>query len=434
MFILLWKLEDISRTILPKNSCKDCNVILISVDALRSKSIPCYGYAPDTTPNLCEFVKQSYLFANHFSQSASTLDSNISIFTSLYPISHKVVKTFTDILSPNIFTLSQILSREGYQTMYAGPRNDPHFPLDKGLGRGFEKFEEGGDPQRWIEVLSRTDLSRKFFAYLQTYELTEPYLPQKESLERIYRGSVDRFLSKEAFEKRAKSTNYKNPTSYGSTQSHDQAFLRYIDAFWGYFADIAEKERATYIQSLYEAKLYEWDKKFGEFLNYLKQKELLKNMVIVITSDHGESFFEHGTWTHGFNLYNESIKVPLIVYVPEKKGGKIEKLTQSIDIMPTLLYLVGIENPLSTSGISVFSKKENKFAISEHFLDQKLTIIEGRWKLIINQENPEATKTAELYDLKDDPDEKRNLTGEFPNIVTSLEGKLRENLYSQPTY
>src|SRR3989344_6085507 len=105
-----------SKRILPEGICKDCNVILISLDTLRAKSLPCYGYEKNTAPNLCEFAKKSFLFTNSYSQSAYTLDSHFSIFTSLLPSSHGMTTLFVNTLNEKVQTITQILRNSGYKT------------------------------------------------------------------------------------------------------------------------------------------------------------------------------------------------------------------------------------------------------------------------------------------------------------------------------
>ena len=89
----------LNKPILPDGFCKDCNVILISLDSLRAKSLPCYGYDKNTSPNLCEFAKKSFLFKNVYTPSSKTLDSHFSIFTGMYPKSNGMNVQFTNVLN-----------------------------------------------------------------------------------------------------------------------------------------------------------------------------------------------------------------------------------------------------------------------------------------------------------------------------------------------
>ena len=167
-----------AKVILPEGYCKDCNVILISLDSLRAKSLPCYGYEKNTSPNLCEFAKKSFLFKRVYTPSSKTLDSHFSIFTGLYPKSHGVNVPFTSVLDKKIRTLPQIVESNGYATLFSGPLIDPHLPLDRGFERGFRYKEYGDEPRFWFDNMKKYGLlGRKFFAFLHTYDVHEPYIP-----------------------------------------------------------------------------------------------------------------------------------------------------------------------------------------------------------------------------------------------------------------
>ena len=138
----------------PFKGCRNCNVILVSLDTLRADSLACYGYFRDTAPNLCNFAKENVLFLNSYSNADSTLPSHFSIFTSLYPSSHGVTEILRYELSPGITPLAQFLKNNGYETVFVGQENDPSFPLDKGLGRGFDKIIYNvEDPKQWTDGL-----------------------------------------------------------------------------------------------------------------------------------------------------------------------------------------------------------------------------------------------------------------------------------------
>ncbi|MCL5797497.1 MAG: sulfatase-like hydrolase/transferase [Patescibacteria group bacterium] len=452
------------KEVLPKGFCKDCNVILISLDTLRAKSLSCYGNDKDTSPNLCNFAKKSFLFKDTYSQSAYTLDSHFSIFTSLLPTSHKMTVPFVSNLSDQITTLTQVLQKSGYLTLYAGPLGDINLPLDKGLGKGFDYIEPAIDPQTWMNDLNKDiDGKHKFFAFFHTYWVHEPYIPKREDIKRFYSGPANAYISEDdlciktyeklivehperfpaILPKGSPVVDYCNAVGlyaqkYDSpTTTYDQHLQYYharLDSYWETFSGIELNERKKYMQALYEARVYELDLEMKRFFQFLKDKNLLKNTVVVITADHGEAFYEHGEWTHGFNLYNEVIHVPLIVYIPYAKSQVVNNLTESIDIAPSILHLLGISIPKQFMGIDLFSNKVNNAVISEHFASRKRAIITKTWKLIINFDNPDGIVTRELYNLENDYTETKNVASEYPEIVTMLENSLNSTLAGQPVY
>ncbi len=192
----IFGINPFTQDILPKGFCKDCNVILISLDTLRAKSLPFYGYDKNTSPNLFDFANKSFLFKNTYSQSAYTLDSHFSIFTSLYASSHKMTVPFVSNLSESIITLPQIFKQNGYETYYLGVTKDFNLPLNKGLGRGFDHEILTYDPDGWIKGLKIQNLaSKKFFAFLHTYRVHEPYIPKKENISKFYSGELKTYIS-----------------------------------------------------------------------------------------------------------------------------------------------------------------------------------------------------------------------------------------------
>jgi len=453
--------KKLSRRILPEGICKDCNVILISLDTLRAKSLPCYGYEKNTAPNLCEFAKKSFLFTDSYSQSAYTLDSHFSIFTSLLPSSHGMITPFVSTLNDKVLTLTQILKNAEYKTIYAGPGNptDPNVPIDRGIERGFDMLTGGYDPATWIEALQKNLPDKgKFFAFLHTYEVHEPYLPDKKSINKFYDGPVQSFITNdELCRKRYTALRKINPSRFsGSTSSiadyclavdeyelkyayetyeaHETTYRINADAYWDTFKDIEINERRKYIQALYEAKVYELDQKLQLFFMFLEQKNLFANTILIFTSDHGEAFFEHGNWTHGLDIYNEVIKVPLIVYIPNTSPQEITKFSQGIDLMPTILKLVGLPVPDQVQGINLFGKEYNKFIISQHFGNRKRAIIKDNWKFIINYDSGRGINGRELYDIVDDPAERINLTETNVAKVNELESQLESYIGSLKIY
>ncbi len=452
-----------SNSILPDGFCKDCNVILISLDTLRAKSLPCYGYEKDTAPNLCNFAKESFLFTNTYSPSPKTLDSHFSIFTSLYPLSHKMTVPFSSNLSTKILTITQVLKSNGYDTLYAGPPTDPNLPLKRGLGRDFDTIIGAGDPDAWIKSInSSIAQNKKFFAFLHTYWVHEPYIPIRENITKYYSGNVDnyiswdqlcektykkllilhpeRFISSMGYNKKQinyceKIKSYGNAYAYSmSNDEHEQFYTTQIDSYWNVFDSIVLNKKKVYMQALYETRIYELDLEMKKFFNFLENKNLLSNTIVIITSDHGEEFYEHGNRSHGFNLYNEVTKVPLIIYVPKSKGQMIDKLASSIDITPSILHLLNIKVPLQFLGINLFSKNDNDYIISQNYNIQKQSIISKDWKLLINIDNKDNKKTRELYSQKSDPGEQNNLEEINNTIADQLEQRLNTILSKQPVY
>lgn len=448
----VFNFDFLARPILPDGFCKDCNVILISLDTLRAKSLPCYGYEKNTAPNLCEFAKKSFMFKKVYTPSSKTQDSHFSIFTGLYPISHGMNIPFTSVLDKSIKTLPQIMEENGYVTLFSGPLADPHLPLERGFERGFDYIESGDESRYWLDKMKKNNLlNRKFFAFLHTYRVHEPYIPQKENIAKFYPGGpliyvTRNDLCKKAYDKlksqypdrfnnlKLLDKNYCNVyRDYNSKYAvnwndEKESYLARLDPYWEEFSSLDDSVKKEYTHALYATSIYEMDLELGDFFKSLEDYNLLDKTIVAITSDHGEEFFEHGGHSHAGNLYNESIQVPLIVFVPKIKPQVLDKLASSVDIVPSILSILGIKPPENITGINLFSARENKFVIAQHVSVDLHTIISKKWKFILDGNE------KELFDLVNDPAEKIDLASKNKNIADELENKLRNYLLKLPKF
>ncbi|MCK4889001.1 MAG: sulfatase-like hydrolase/transferase, partial [Candidatus Aminicenantes bacterium] len=220
----------------------------------------------------------------------------------------------------------------------------------------------------------------------------------------------------------------------------------------------SEKQKSGIISS-YNAELEFFDHWFGYFIDALKKSGMYENSMIIFLSDHGEEFFDHGTWGHGNNLYNETIRIPLLMKFPsgEYKGRRINQNCSIIDILPTILDYLDISYESDTDGISllpllkdpegygndrdiesVLIHTGSKVKLSQ--VPQMISVINGKYKLIYNFKYSDKMNTFytkfplpdykeyELYDLSNDFSEKNNLSGDpkFKKVLTDLKEKIRQ--------
>ncbi len=409
-----------------KKICLDCNVILISIDTLRADHVGVYGYEYNTTPNIDSFSNESTVYSNSYSTSSWTLPAHASMFASDMPVNLKMQSIF-DKLPNSVVTLSDVLRSNGYFSQgfdsltYVSPRWN--------FSKGFNSF-----------VLEATDSSvndaslifshasdwiarnknKKFYLFLHTFQVHDPYCPPKDYQEKFrgsYKGSSNCIRRDEI----AKNSNSKN--------------------------SIPEEELRRYI-SLYDGEIAYTDEMIGRFLSELKKLDLDKKTIVIITSDHGEEFGEHGTWgNHGKTLYNEVLKVPLIIKAPNLKIGKVNTPASTMDIAPTILDLLGIAKPEQFKGISLIMKNPRsplffelantgltvKQSIDKEYgtifdtfprergqemVEMNMTgVLVGNWKLIKNY----STGELELFDIASDKLEKNNFSSKFPEVVSKLE-------------
>lgn len=464
-------------------TCQDCNVILISLEILRTDHLPCYGYSKNTAPSICEFAEKSILFENHYTQEPYSLPAHASLFTSLYPSQHKLRFILKDELPEEIVTLAQILKAQDYTTFWSAPLDDPWVPINKGLEKGFMYFEEEirSDPiVAWEKTLHKAKNYPKFFAFLHTFKIHEPYIPSNPNLINLFTDDVVDGIPKtneemnfkyrqgllDNFEELVKLIDQDTQEQYkelfSAPQDNQGEILQLISKLESekklspelqlklqsisrltWQENLTDNPRSVeFIKALYDTQIYETDMAIKRLLEILQREQLLENTIIIIYSPLGESFNEHGIgFSHSADLYQNSINTPLIMYIPKFKPMRVDQAVQSIDIMPTTLDLLGIKIPDQAEGFSLLPiLKGLRVFNPNHLIISELRggtraesiILDKKWKLIINylQERP----PRELYNLQTDPKETQNLIDNYPEIEILLEKVLDSHRKQRKNY
>ena len=464
---------------------KDYNVILIIADALRPDHLSCYGYPKKTSPEIDLLAKRSVLFTNAFSQAAFTLPSVVSIFTSLYPFSHGVMHIFKDKVPQRIYTLAQILRIYGYHTAWFGHLNDPHTAGGYGVLKGFDvKYslhgkdifdEDYSGLFNWV----KRHMRKTFFITVHSYATHEQFFPylkyNNEFTENISKNFTD-FLKtitdkcwenlqndlqnnqshlhkvlgeewirkhKEYFLKPYSPERFRNILNMTETLQQRYELIQTYKAYFT-FTKSFDKVFLRDFLFLFDGAVFDFDKNLiGKLMSELKRLKINNKTIVIITADHGNEYYEHGNFGHGRFLFDESIRVPLIIYIPGlKEALKSDKLAESIDILPTLLDLLGIPIPFQAQGISLAGIMEEKvdaplngFVFSKS-INGNLCIRSKEWKLIIMPAKGATADNAkeELFNLREDKYEKRNLIKKFPAIAGDLRRRLNLKLLSLISY
>jgi len=304
--------------------CPGCNVILISLDTVRADHLGAYGNNPRVSPNFDRLAAKSALFERAISQTAWTLPGHGSMMTGLYPKRLGVEHYPPTRRLPDVPMLAEQFSAAGYTTgaFTGGGFVSSHWGFDRGFddyssdGRRFEHNID--EAMSWL----RTNSKRRFFLFLHGYDAHRPYYSDAADKKAVGLGS-----------KRVKElTGFCGRTNRNRP---DPAALR------------------TILQS-YDASIHHGDVALGKFLDAFETLDLMDNTVILVTSDHGEEFFEHGNCDHVRFLYREVVEVPYLIYAPEMtpEGRRINELIPaSISVAPTLLDLVGIEHNMPGASV-----------------------------------------------------------------------------------
>lgn len=448
--------------------CENCNVILILVDALRADHLPCYGYYRNTAPHICELAKEGILFKNAFSQSANTFPSHMSIFTSLYPSSHGVKNIFKDKLDENILTLPQILKLYDYTTIWFGPLEDPALDFEAGFGRGIDKkmnpvFRNNkcnnSELFMWLENQKKE--GNKFFMFYHTYQVHVPYTPkvnlfnnnfntrqnlyyqfykkQLESVKEQFYKDPERFFSILNISDDNLKKRIINPTFWDSdniseysviwenTKSlqKERILLPEFEIFWEGI-NKSDADEIAYVTSLYDSEIVYADICLNEFFDKLKEEGFYDKTIILVTADHGEEFMEHEDIDHS-QLYDEVVHVPLILKIPKSKKMEIDKLIESVDIMPTIISLLGIPLPFYVQGKNLLNNEDKTFIYSEW--NNKNLLRSKRWSFIIADNGD-----VELYDLIKDSKQTKNIAQEKTKVTENMKTELKKWSDAQPRY
>ena len=317
-------------------------IILITVDCLRYKNMYGLGYEKKTCPYLSNFIKNGVTFTHAYSAGAWTIPSLISMLTSLPSTSHGVW-TRGYALNPSILTLPKVLERNGYycpNICYL--TSDPMFAnlgFSDFLGR--ELYLAKGDTAL-LDMLEDVKRGKKpAFLYYHNQSLHLPYLPEEKYLKP--------FLPSYNLSKKEKET---------LDQVKSQAILDKGSI------DINDRLREVII-AYYDGMLSQIDESlFKPLWESIQGDAIRNNVIVIISADHGEELFEHGWIGHASTslsgqVYEEVIRVPFIIYAPQRlpSGKSIDYPVSTLDIMPTILELVGIDSPKGIMGMSLKSLK-----------------------------------------------------------------------------
>ena len=281
--------------------CPNCNVILISIDALRADHLGAYGYSINISPNIDQFANDGVLFLNAISQSSWTPPSHMSIMTSLYPSKHKIMFSDSRKLDDTKITLAEILNNNGYIT--GAFVSSYHLSDSLGFTKGFYLYDNGGFTRDASENILKSidwisiNRNRKFFLFLHL-------------------GNV---------------------------------------------------HEADALQPKYDISINYTDYRLGELFKKLKEFDIDNKTLIIITSDHGEEILDHGETGHVTTLYDELIRVPLIVRGPNIPNKIILSQVESIDIMPTILDFLDINANISVDGKSLLYSMYTDFHYNDSF-------------------------------------------------------------------
>jgi arylsulfatase A-like enzyme len=390
-------------------------VILISIDALRADRLGCYGYSRETTPALDRVAAKGVLFEEASTTGSWTIPSHASLFTGLYPRAHGM-RYANSRLPEDVVTLASVLGDNGFST---GAFVNVHLLSKKrGFSRGFDDYRSirpASGPAGSVEQINREAIEwlgrhrdQPFFLFLHYYDVHSDYQVLPE-----YRAK------------------FCGPYSGIATGGTDQ-LKRHRSG------EIAlDTQDAQHLSNLYDAGVRQFDDAMARFFVKLEALGLFDKAILVIASDHGEEFFEHGDFLHSRTLYQELIHVPLIMSGPGlPEGLRIREPVSLVDVAPTIASLLGVAFPRNIDGVDLsglWKGDVDNAAPRTIFADADLWAHnpEGSHRRLLRQGNytlhwDSSTDHYSLFDLNADPGETKNIAESKPEVFLDLRAKLAQ--------
>ena len=401
------------------------NVVLITMDTVRGDRLGAYGYRLPTSPNLDAFTDGNAVrFSSAETVSTFTAPSHGAILTGLHPAGHGALTNGFKLLRESR-TLAEVLGDVGYRTggFVAAP-----WILGRrfGFDQGFEVYEEGERIFRGADAINRDALAfiekvqeERFFLWLHYYDVHCPYVsprPYGRMFAKDYRGNLEPY------------------GRCGKTADNQMAAYNEMKL---------SEEDVVFINGLYDGGIRYLDTELGKLFARIEKWGLMDETLFVITADHGEALSDRSSFGHNLSLHEWETRVPLWFRIPAWGGSAadaaVSEVVSTVDIVPTVLELLGLPVPPDLDGRSLYSLlmgSEQKGRVEvpvfsrtaeERGVPDRAMIRLGQFKLQLAVE----TGKAELFDLASDPGETTDVARRHSEVSAELEARLLAWLSTQ---
>jgi arylsulfatase A-like enzyme len=424
------------------------NVLFLFIDTLRADHIGAYNEKEINTPHMNSLAKDGVLFEQSYAQASWTRPSGVSIFSSRIPSGHSTQIKAAAAPDDAVF-FTEVLHDAGVRT--AGLANNINLTATFNLDQGYDAF-------LYTEPEYPLFGSESVFG-LTLYKVLEKLVSRfgskkNRSVHTYYQPATTLFSLSESFLENNK--DYPWMLYVHLMEPHDPYFAHpVLNGEEGEYSGIAygrkehehpDPKDLDLITDLYRQEVEYLDTKIGDFLTYLKENNLYENTMIVLVSDHGEEFNEHGGFWHGTTLYDEVLRVPLIIKPANGtlKNIRVPWQVRSIDIAPTITAALGLSPDPSWEGQNLFSEaalmaikhpdriKQDCLSQREHPMD-RIVIAENNFEgnilssirmrgfkyILANKENNRNLAPEELYNLPKDKGEQQNIISSIENICNT---------------
>ncbi|HVP56463.1 MAG TPA: sulfatase [bacterium] len=379
-------------------------VFMLCFDATRPDHLSCYGYSVKTTPRLDQLAAHGVVFDDAVSQAPWTTPSVATIMSSSFPCQHGARRSegsrvpYTGLATNFI----ESLGPQGWQTgLFTG-------------GLAIDQKIPSADLTRGVLTWLKENKDKRCFAVIHNYGTHSPYVADAECIEALDPGYRGRFR-----------------LSFGDFDVLKQARV-------GRLGEVLHLTDADlkHVKALYDCQIMSADAALGTLVDSLKTWGLLKRSMIIVFADHGEEFLEHGSIDHGQTVYEETIRVPLVIYCPSlvSRAKRIPEQVGLIDLAPTILDILGYPKPAEFEGRSLAPLFSSHFKASPDSIrpcglpyrylvaesiarrSEKKALRCPPWKLIFDP----VFGGVELYDISKDPHETNNLIDTRPEVAARL--------------
>ena len=403
-------------------------VVLVTIDTLRADHLGCYGYSRPTSPFLDRLAAEGALFENAYSSISHTTPAHATLFTGLYPAQHRVLRNGEGFARPGTGTppfptMAELMASAGYHTAaFSG------VGFLRTVSRGFATVAASGDWSQYrqadavvsdaLRFLATKRPGDRFFVWLHLFD---PHPPDRAPPELLQRFAFPSAEAEEAFGRAMRAARAIPDTYRGTPAEIAQAFGRY------------------------DAEVAFADRELGRLFDAMERGGFNARALWVVTADHGEGLGSHGYGGHGLYVYNEQIRVPLIVYERGRNAGtRVHDLVRLVDVLPTLAERAGFRfdpRGFTVPGRSLwpllrapwwprrtpplFAQRRPPDGAERAYWErgELFSIQDLDWKYIVHTEGKD-----ELFDLRSDPLELRNVVDAPSSVREGLRRRARETM------
>lgn len=391
------------------------NIILLTIDSLRKDVLGCYGDQCGLSPFIDSIQEKSIRFTKAHSIGPYTQAAFPGILTSSYYLEYGRQK----MLSSKRVLISEVLKKAGITTaaFHSNPYLSGYFQWNRGWDFFYDSMQDEVDNKvpyikakainqkvaAWLPL----HFTRPFFLWIHYMDVHEPYVPEKKYIDLV------------------------DPTLHVNMDDMMKLFSEVLLK-----RDTSDPNMVKVLKTLYRAHVREVDDSVRDIFDKLKEWDVLNDTLVMITSDHGDEFGEHGGLSHDGKMFSELVNIPLILYDPSReKGMECDLLVSNIDIPPTIVHLFGLESVAKFEGSSLFplpnypnngvlGEAVEKFGRHEKGDEMEVHYYrEGDIKIIYHERN----NSWELYDLASDPKERENII-ETHTAAIAMKNKIMDRV------